>query len=103
MGPGATPDGGSLRFIDDPTRDAGAEPRGRRPRPWTTPRWGLVVLAAALPVVWLAPGCGARSDIVDGTGGGGGAGAGGGDAGPDATPDTGPDATPDTGSDATPD
>jgi hypothetical protein len=51
-------------------------------------RWGFVLLAALLPVAWLAPGCGSRTDLGDPDGTGGTAGAGGGsDGGPDAKPD----------------
>jgi Putative metal-binding motif len=64
-------------------------------------RWGFVLVAMAAPVLWLAPGCGARTNLgevggggSDSVGGGGGHGHGG--AEPDATPDTAlPDTLPD--------
>jgi hypothetical protein len=65
-------------------------------------RWGLVFLAAGLPVVWLSPGCGSRSDL-DGLGGSGGVGGSGGMGGADGGPDAPPDVQPDVTFDAPPD
>src|SRR4051812_49578961 len=76
-----------VRFSSHPT------PPGAR-RLWRDKRrWGFVLLAVAIPCVWLSPGCGARSDPpemsgVGGNGAGGAGGAGGfGGMAPDAKPD----------------
>ena len=78
---------------EDPARSADEQRRiapPRHPKRARRPlrlRWGFVLVAAALPVVWLAPGCGSRTDLNDYEGGGGGGGA-----GPDAGPDVQTDA-----------
>jgi len=60
-------------------------------------RWGLVVVALAMPGVWLSPGCSARTDLEDGEEYEGEE-----DAGPpDAQPDAQPDVQPDVGFDVT--
>lgn len=60
-------------------------------------RWGAVLLALALPGVWLAEGCGARSDVEEAEGS---SGSGSGGMTTDARPDMPGDALPDAPADA---